>query len=121
MKAPCQQCILCQNLGFLKGNQDTSRVPNNNNQPCSCQTSLRNFLFHLVQHISLHFKSPDLNFFWTMKAFSKFLLPFESQASFQSEEFGSYDYAPLSLSLASCSLSSLNAHAHAKKTAVDCL
>ena len=44
--------------------------------------------------------------------FPKFLLPFESQASFQSEEFGSYDYAPLSLSLATCSLSSLNAYAH---------
>ena len=56
-----------------------------------------------------------------MTVFPKFLLPFESQASFQSEEFGSYDYAPLSLSLAMCSLSSLNAHAHAKKTAVDCL
>ena len=50
-----------------------------------------------------------------MKAFSKFLLPFESQASFQSEEFGSYDYAPLLLSLVTCSLSSLSAHARAKK------
>ena len=51
-----------------------------------------------------------------MKAFSKFLLPFESQASFQSEEFGPYDYAPRSLSLVTCCLLGLGAHAHAKKT-----
>ena len=56
-----------------------------------------------------------------MKVFPKFLLPFESQASFQSEEFGSYDYAPRSLSLVTRSLSSLSAHAYEKKTAVDCL
>ena len=54
-----------------------------------------------------------------MTVFPKFLQPFESQANFQSVEFGSYDYAPLSLSLATCSLSSLSAYAHAKKTAVD--
>ena len=36
-----QQCILSQTLRFLKGNQDTSRAPNTNKQPCSCQTSLR--------------------------------------------------------------------------------
>ena len=54
-------------------------------------------------------------------SFPKFLLPLESQSSFQSEEFGPYDYAPLSLSLVTCSLSSLSAHVHAKKTAVDCL
>ena len=48
-----QQCILCQTLRFLKGNQDTSRAPNNNKKPCSCQTSLRNLLFHLVPRISL--------------------------------------------------------------------
>ena len=63
----------------------------------------------------LHFKSPDLYLFCTRKVFLKFLLPFESQASFQSEEFGSYDYATRSLSLVVCSLSSLSAHAHAKK------
>ena len=100
---------------FLKGNQDTSRAPKNNKQPCSCQTSLRNLLFHLVQRISLHFKSPDLYLFSTTKVIPKFLLPFESQASFQSEEFGSYDYAPLLLSLVACFLSSLSAHAQAKK------
>ena len=85
---------------------------------CSCQTSLTNLLFHLVQRISLHFKSTDLYLFCTTKVFPKFLLPFESQASFQGEEFGSYDYAPRSLSLVACSLSSLSAHAHAKKTPV---
>ena len=111
-----QQCTLCQTLLFLNGNyQDTSRAPNNNKQPCSCKTSLRNFLFHLVQRISLHFKSPDLYLSCTTKVFPKFLLPFESQASFQSEEFGSYDYAPRSSSLVA---SSLSAHAHAKKTPV---
>ena len=57
----------------------------------------------------------------TTNVFPKFPLPSESQASFQSEEFGSFDYAPLSLSLVTCSLSSLSAHAHAKKTTVDCL
>ena len=87
-----QQCILCQTLRFLKGNQDTSRAPNNNKQPSSCQTSLRNSLFQLVQRISLRFKSPDLYLFCTAKVFPRFLLPFESQASFQSEELGSYDY-----------------------------
>ena len=70
--------------------------------------SLRNLLFHLVQRISLYF-------FCTTKVFPKFLLPFESQANFQSEEFDSYDYAPWSLSLIACSLSSLSAHTHAKK------
>ena len=83
-----------------------SRAPNNNKQPCSCQTSLRNLLFHLVQRISLHFKSTDLYLFCTTKVFPKFLLPFQSQANFQSEQFGSYDYAPQSLSLVACSLSS---------------
>ena len=109
--------ILCQTLRFLKGNQDTSRVPNNNKQPCSCQkTSLRNLLFHLVQRIRLHFKSPDLYLFCTTTIFSKFPLPFESQASFQSEEFGSYDYAPRSLSLRSRALYQVAvAHAHEKR------
>ena len=108
-----QQCTLCQTLLFLKGNyQDTSRAPNNNKQPCSCNTSLRNFLFHLVQRISLHFKSPDLYLFCTTKVLSKFLLPFESQASSQSEEFFSYDYTPRSSSLVA---SSLSEHAPAKK------
>ena len=93
-------------MRFLKGNQDTSRAPNNNKQPCSCQTSLRNLLFHLVQRISLHFKSTDLYLFCTTKVFPKFLLPFQSQASFQSEQFGSYDYAARSLSLVACSLTS---------------
>ena len=93
-------------MRFLKGNQDTSRAPNNNKQPCSCQTSLRNLLFHLVQRISLHFKSTDLYLFCTTKVFLKFLLPFQSQASFQSEQFGSYDYAAQSLSLVACSLTS---------------
>ena len=41
------------NFEFLKGNQDTSRAPKNNKMPCSCQTSLRNLLFHLVPRISL--------------------------------------------------------------------
>ena len=111
-----QQCILYQTLQFLKGNQDTSRAPNNSKQPCSCQTSLKNVLFQLVQSISLHFKSPYLYLFCTTKVFPKFLLPFESQPSFQSEEFGSYDYAARSLSLDVCSLSGRGAHAHAKKT-----
>ena len=112
--------ILCQTLRFLKGNQDTSRVPNNNKQPCSCQkTSLRNLLFHLVQRIRLHFKSPDLYLFCTTTIFPKFPLPFESQASFRSEEFGSHDYAPRSLSLRSRALYQVAvAHAHAKKTPV---
>ena len=101
-----QQCILYQTLRFLNGNQDTSRAPNNNGQPCSCQTSLRNLLLHLVQRISLHFKSPDLCLSCTTKVFPKFLLPFQCQASFQSEQFGSYHYAPRSLSLVACSLSS---------------
>ena len=79
---------------------------------------VRNLLFQLVQRISLHFKSPYLYLFCTTKVFRKFLLPFESQASFQSEEFGLYDYAPWSLSLVMCSLSGLSAHAHAKKTPV---
>ena len=113
-----QQCILCQTLRFLKGNQDTSRAPNNDKQPCSCQTSLRNLLCQLVQHISLPFKSPYLYLICTTKVFPKLLLSFESQASFQSEEFGSYDSAPRSLPLVACSLSSLSAHAHAKKTPV---
>ena len=99
-------CILCQTLRLLNGNQDTSRAPNNSKHPCSCQTSLKNLLFHLVQRISRHFKSPDLYLFCTTKVFPKFLLPFQSQASFQSEQFGSYDYAPRSLSLATCCLSS---------------
>ena len=93
------------NFAVLEENQDTSRVPNNNKQPCSCQTSLRNLLFHLIQRISLHFKSPDLYLFCAMKVFPKFLLPFESPGNFQSGEFGSYDYAPWSLSLVTCSLS----------------
>ena len=104
------------NFAVLEGNQDMSRAPNNNKQPCSCQTSLRNLLFHLVQRISLHFKSPDLYLFCTTKVFPKFLLPFESQESFQSKEFGSHDYAPRWLSLVTCSLSSLSAHARAEKT-----
>ena len=86
--------LLCQTLRFLKGNQDTSRAPNNNKQPRSCQTSLRNLLFHLVQPISLHFKSSDLYLFCTTEVFPKFLIPLQSQASFQSAQFGSYDYAP---------------------------
>ena len=93
-------------MWFLKGNQDTSRAPNINKQPCSCQTSLRNLLFHLVQRISLHFKSTDLYLFCTTKVFPKFLLPFQSQASFQSEQFGSYNHAARSLSLVACSLTS---------------
>ena len=54
----------------------------------------------------LHFKSTDLYLFCTTKVFPKFLLPFQSQASFQSEQFGSYDYAARSLSLVACSLTS---------------
>ena len=104
---PFQQCIVCQTLGFLKGNQDLDQAPNNNKHPCSCQTSLRNLLFHLAQRISLLFKSPDLYLFCTTKVFPKLLLPFESQASFQSKEFGSYDYAARSLSLV---VSSFNYH-----------
>ena len=111
--------MLCQTLRFLDGNQDTSRAPNNNKQPCSCQTSLRNLLFHLVQRISLHFKSPGLYLSCTTKVFPKFLLPFQCQASFQSEQFGSYDYAPRSLSHGRVlSVKSAVAHAHAKKTPV---
>ena len=85
----------------------------------SCQTSLRNLPFHLVQCISLHLKSPDLYLFCKTKVSPKFLLPFESQESFWSEElFGSYDYVSRSLSLFACRLASLGAHAHAKKTPV---
>ena len=63
-------------------------------QPCSCQTSLRNDLFQVVQRISLHFKSPLSLLILYTKVFPKCLLLFESQASFQSEEFCPYDYAP---------------------------
>ena len=70
------------------------------------QTSLRNLLFHLVQRISLHVKSTDLYLFCTANVFPKFLLPFQSQASFQSEQFGSYNHAAQSLSLVACSLTS---------------
>ena len=80
---------------------------------------LENLLFHLVQRISLHFKSPDLYLFCTTKVFPKSLLPFQSQASFQSEQFGSYDYAPRSLSAGRVPfVKSAVAHAHAKKTPV---
>ena len=81
-------------------------MPSNNKQPCLCLTSLRNLLFHLVQCVCLHFKSPDLYLSCTMKVFPKFLLPFQCQASSQSEQFGSYGYAPRSLSLVACSFSS---------------
>ena len=101
--------MLCQILRFLKGNQGTSRAANNNKQPCLCQTSLRNSPFNLVECISLHLKSPDLYSFCKTKVFPKFLLPSESQESL----FGSYDYAPWSLSLVAWS--SLDAHAHGKK------
>ena len=84
-------------------------------QACSCQTSLRNLLFQLIQCISLHFKSPDLYLFCTTKVFPKFLL---LSIYFQSEEFGSYDYAQWSLSLVARSLSNLSVFAHAKKTPV---
>ena len=66
----------------------------------------------------LHFQSPDVHLFCTTKVFPKFLLPFESQASFQSEEFGSYDYAPRSLSLVACSLPSCVRACSCKKTLV---
>ena len=56
-------------------------------------------------------QSPDLYLFCTTKVFPKFLLPFQSQASFQSEQFGSYDYAPRSLSLVACSLSEVSGRA----------
>ena len=95
------------NFAVLEGESRHESSDNNNKQPCSCQISrLRNLLFHLVQRISLHFKSPDLYLFCTTKVFPKFLLPFQSQASFQSEQFGSYDYAARPLSLVACSLSS---------------
>ena len=68
---------------------------------------LKKLTLHLVQRISLHFKSPDFYLFCTTKVFPKSLLPCESQASFQSEEFGSFDYAQRSLSVVACSLSSL--------------
>ena len=58
------------------------------------------------ERISLHFKSTDLYLFCTTKVFPKFLLPFQSQESFQSEQFGSYDYSARSLSLVACSLTS---------------
>ena len=113
-----QQCILSQTLRFLKGNQDTSRAPNNNKQPCSCQTSLRNLLFHLVQRIS-HFKSTDLYLFCTTKVFPKFLLPFQSQASFQSEQFGSlWLCSTVAVTGRVLFDKSAVAHAHAKKTPV---
>ena len=81
--------------------------------------TLRNLLFHLVQRISLHLKSPDLYLFCTTKVFPKFLLPFQSQASFQSEQFGSYVYAPRSLSAGRVPfVKSAVAHAHEKKTPV---
>ena len=50
----------------------------NNKQSFWCQASLRNLPFHLVQCISLHFKSPDLYLFCKTKVFPKLLLPFES-------------------------------------------
>ena len=48
----------------------------------------------------------DLYLFCTTKVVPKFLLPFQSQASFQREQFGSYDYTARSLSLVACSLTS---------------
>ena len=59
-----------------------SRAPNNK-QPCSCQTSLKNLLFHLVQRISLHFKSPDLYLSCTTKVFPKFLPHFNVKEAFK--------------------------------------
>ena len=101
---------------------ESSAKLNNNKQPCSCQTSLRNLLFHLVQRISLHFKSPDLYLSCTTKVFPKFLLPFQCQASFQSEQFGSYDYAPCLCHWSRVGrvlfVKSGVADAHAKKTPV---
>ena len=99
----------------LNGNQDTSRAPNNNKQPCSCQTSLRNLLFHLVQRTSLHFKSPDLYLSCTTKVFPKFLLTFQFQASFQSEQFLCTTVAVTGRVLF---VKSAVAHAHVKKTPV---
>ena len=85
----------------------------------SCQTSLRKLLFHLVQRIRLHFKSPDLYLFCTTKISPTFLLPFESQASFQSEEFGSYDLIHHGGCHWSRALYQVAvAHAYAKKTPV---
>ena len=78
-----QQCILCQTLRFLKGNQDTSRAPNNNKQPCTCQTSLRNLLFHLVQRISLHFKSTDLSYFVQRRSFLSSCYHFNLKQAFK--------------------------------------
>ena len=109
------------NFAVLERESRTSRAPNNNKRPCSCQTSLRNLLFHLVQRISLHFKSPDLYLSCTTKVFPKFLLPFQCQASFQSEQFGSYDYAPRSLALVACSLSSQRSRMLMQKRPLFCI
>ena len=48
-----------------------------------------------------------------------FLLPFQCQASFQSEQFGSYDYATtVAVTGRVLFVKSAVAHAHAKKTPV---
>ena len=94
------------NFAVLNGQSRHESSAKQQQQACSCLTSLRNLLFHLVQRISLHFKSTDLYLFCRTKVFPKFLLPFQSQASFQSEQFGSYDYTARSLSLVACFLTS---------------
>ena len=48
---------------------------------------LEKLALSLVQRISLRFKSTDLYLFCTTKVFPKFPLPFQSQASLQSEQF----------------------------------
>ena len=106
------------NFAVRDGESRHESIAKQRKQPCSCQTSLKTLLFHLVQRISLHLKTPDLHLFCTTKDFPTSQLPFESQARFQCEEFGSYECAPRSLSLVACSLSSLSAHAYTKKTPV---
>ena len=62
--------------------------------------------------VSTSCKSPDLHFFWTTKIFPKFLLNLKQ--AFKVKNLVP-DYAPLSLSLVMCSLSSLSANTHAKQ------
>ena len=69
------------------------------------------FVSDILEKCALSTRSAHHYLFYTTKVIPKFLLPFESQASFQSEKFGSCDYAPL----VACSLSGLGAHAHAKR------
>ena len=113
-----QQCLLCQTLRFFKGNQDTSRAPNNNKQPCSCQTSLRNLLFHLVQCISLHFSQQIFTYFVQRRSFLSSCYHLNLKQAFKVKNL-----VPMTIHHGGCHWSRALyqvavAHAYAKKTPV---